>query len=81
MHQALLEKVFYSDIIPSRQPTENHSECDDCFIQLQSMLSSEAQEKLEQYLTLENSKFTQQEVLAFISGCQFTFRFVTEFMK
>lgn len=81
MHQALLEKVFYSDIIPSRQPMENHSECDDCFIQLQSMLSSEAQKKLEQYLTLENSKFTQQEVLAFISGCQFTFRFVTECMK
>lgn len=81
MHQALLEKVFYSDIIPSRQPAENHSECDDCFIQLQSMLSSKAQEKLEQYLTLENSKFTQQEVLAFISGCQFTFRFVTECMK
>ena len=39
------------------------------------------QEKLEQYLTLENSKFTQQEVLAFISGCQFTFRFIAECMR
>ena len=77
----LLEKIFYSDIIPSGQPMENQSECDDCFVQLQSMLSPEAQKKLEQYLTLENSKFTAQEALAFISGCQFTFRFIAECMK
>ena len=81
MHQALLEKVFYSDSIPSGQPMEKRGECDDCFVQLQSMLSPEAQEKLEQYLTLENSKFPQQEALAFISGCQFTFRFIAECMK
>ena len=77
----LLEKIFYSDIIPTGQPMSNRSECDDCFLQLQRMLSPEALEKLEQYLTLENSKFTQQEALAFISGCQFTFRFITECMK
>ena len=81
MHQALPEKVFYSDIIPSGQPMEKRGECDDCFVQLQSMLSTEAQEELEQYLTLENSKFPQQEALAFISGCQFTFRFIAECMK
>lgn len=81
MHQALLEKVFYSNIIPSGQPTGNHSECDACFTQLQNMLTPEAQGKLEQYLTLENSKFTEQEAHAFISGCQFTFRFIAECMK
>ena len=35
MHQALPEKVFYSDIIPSGQPMEKRGECDDCFVQLQ----------------------------------------------
>ena len=79
MHKSLLERVFYSDLVT--QPAGNHSECDACFTQLQNMLTPEAQGKLEQYLTLENSKFTEQEAHAFISGCQFTFRFIAECMK
>jgi hypothetical protein len=81
MGQSLLEKVFYSYIIPTGQQTQEQSESDACFCQLQSMLSPEAKEKLEQYLTMENSNADRQEAQAFISGCRFAFRFLAECME